>query len=327
MRYLKIYGGNLIGFDKIIGHDKIKDYLIKITKNQKIANTYIFAGAKGLGKFRVAKIFANILHNNENLDREDFVVIDADGKNIGIDLVREKLIDDVNIKPMRYCKKIYIIKQAQKLTIQAQNALLKTLEEPPEYALIILVCTDENKLLSTIRSRSVILNFTSPSLEDSARCIVDKLGIDIDDAKMLSKLTDNNVGQAIRYSTIYKEKDRFNNLLHVLRHMDEMKNYEVISFVRSLNEDEKAFFLQLIYCMYRDMLTYKLSNDPNAIILKVMQTDIMKSVRKISYDSMYRSIEEISKAMIRREANANIESIFEVLLLSIKENRNEDNRG
>lgn len=310
------------GFEKIVGHDKVKEYLDNVIQSNKVANAYIFSGAKGLGKFRVAKIFAQNLQKSEDINLVDCIVIDTEGKTLGVDLVRDRIINDIMIQPMEKQYKIYIVKNAHKMTVQAQNALLKTLEEPPEYGIIILICNDERKLLDTIKSRSISLHFTSPSLDEATRCIVEKIGIDEEDAIMLAKLTDCNIGQAIRYSNIFKNKNQLEKLMHVLKHLSEMQNYEIFSFVKRLSEDERAFFMQLLFCLYRDMLNYKISSDPNCIILKIMQMEIMKWVKKVSYNNMYESIDAIVKAIERIDANANIESVLEVLLMTIKEKSN-----
>lgn len=318
--YRKIYGVELIEFNKIIGHEKIKKYLDNSINSDRVANAYIFSGAKGLGKFRVAKIFAKELLNINSEECQDLIVVDNDGKTIGVDLVREKIVDDIVIRPMEKNRKVYIIKQAHKLTVQAQNALLKTLEEPPEYAIVILICNDDRKLLSTIKSRSQILYFTSPSIEEATNCIVERLKIPEEDAKMLAKITDCNIGQAIRYSNIFKNKENWDKLIHVLRHLHNMKNYEIVYFVKQLETDERDLFIHLLFCLYRDILNYKISGDPNSIILKNMRSEIMKIVKVISYECMYESVDAISKAIDRIEANANIVSVMEVLLMTIKEN-------
>ncbi len=307
------------GLNNIIGHEKVKEFLDKSLTNNKIANSYIFSGAKGLGKFRMAKIFAKNLQCDFSDNMPDCCIIDEGGKNIGIDVIREKIINDIVVFPMQKKYKIYIIKNAQKLTVQAQNALLKTLEEPPEYAVIILICNDERKLLDTIKSRSIILHFVSPSIEEASKCIMDKLEISEEDALMLCKITDCNIGQAKRYSEIYKNKKIWDEMIHVLIHIYEMKNYELVSFIKKLEDIEKEFFMQLLFCMYKDMLNYKISHDPNSIILKSIQMQIMNNIKSVSYDYMYASIDSIIKAIERIEANANIESVMEVLLMNIKE--------
>lgn len=140
-----ILGGKLKGFEKIVGHDKIIEYLDRVIEKDFVSNVYIFSGNKGLGKFNVANIFAKNLQNNFSDMNSDIQVIDKDGASISVDEIRTRLVNDINIKPMQSRYKIYIIRRAHKLTVAAQNAILKTLEETPEYGIIILVTSEERE--------------------------------------------------------------------------------------------------------------------------------------------------------------------------------------
>ena len=159
-------------FEKIIGNDAIKEMLAKSIENETISHSYLFVGIQGIGKKLLAKELAkNILcigqegeeHCKSCLELEssnhpDFMCIEPDGNRIKIDQIRflQKKIQE---KPIISTKKVYIIDEADQMTTEAQNCLLKTLEEPPEFATIILIGSQENAFLPTIKSRCMILHF------------------------------------------------------------------------------------------------------------------------------------------------------------------------
>ena len=160
-------------FENIIGNEKVKEYLQTSIYNKKTFHSYIFVGVEGIGKKIMAMEFSKRLLciekgikqckckacvEFESKNHPDFTLIEPQGNNIGISQIRT-LQGKIQEKPIISNKKIYIIDNAEKMTSEAQNCLLKTLEEPPEYAIIILISANENLLLDTIKSRCLILHF------------------------------------------------------------------------------------------------------------------------------------------------------------------------
>ena len=163
-----------MNFDNIIGNDDIKVLLNNLIKTNSLVHSYMFIGTDGIGKVLFANDFAKmILCQNEpkacnscsscikfdSKNHPDFMQINSeDGKSIKINQIR-LLQEKISEKPIISNKKVYIINNSDLMTVEAQNCLLKTLEEPPEYAVIILVLSNENKLLSTIKSRCTKIAF------------------------------------------------------------------------------------------------------------------------------------------------------------------------
>ena len=146
-------------FENIIGQDFAKKYLTNSIKKNKLNNAYMFEGMDGIGKKKFADELSKLLLDYENLENSpDYVVIKPDGNSIKIAQIRN-LQSDIVIRPHKDYK-IYIINNAEKMTVEAQNALLKTLEEPPNYAIIILVTNNKESLLETIKSRCDIIKFS-----------------------------------------------------------------------------------------------------------------------------------------------------------------------
>lgn len=160
-------------FEKVYGQEGAKKRLELLIKNNKIHNAMIFSGQEGVGKRLVAREFASEIIGIDVEDSSDFDEISSgDSNSIKIDAIRE-LNKSISLKP--YSKyRVYLIDEAEKLTLQAQNALLKTLEECPDYGIIILVTKNELSLLETIRSRCMEIRFSPLSKDDIERVISDR---------------------------------------------------------------------------------------------------------------------------------------------------------
>ena len=175
-----------MNFNNIIGNENVKNLLNNSIKSNNLVHSYMFVGPNGIGKRIFAKELAKILlcTNNtspcnscsscikfESDNHPDFMIIDADdGKSIKIGQVR-LLQEKIAEKPIISNHKVYIINNSDLMTVEAQNCLLKTLEEPPEYATIILVLSNENKMLNTIKSRCTKIVFqklTNENLKEYA---------------------------------------------------------------------------------------------------------------------------------------------------------------
>ena len=146
-------------FENIIGNESIKNTLEKSIKTNQITHSYLMIGIQGIGKKLLAKEYAKvILGSNDIINNPDFLCIEPDGNSIKIDQIRN-LQKEIQEKPIISNKKVYIIDDADLMTKEAQNCLLKTLEEPPKFAVIILIGSNENAFLPTIKSRCMILHF------------------------------------------------------------------------------------------------------------------------------------------------------------------------
>ena len=203
-------------FEEVAGQDVVVKTLTNAVINNKINHAYLFAGPRGCGKTTIAKIFARLVNcknnknglicNNcvcctQNNDQNmDIIEMDAASNN-GVDEIRE-INAKVNLAPTLGKYKIYIIDEVHMLTIGAFNALLKTLEEPPEHVIFILATTDPHKVPITILSRCQRFDLKKISDEkifDRLKYICDKENIEIDDEsiKEISKLGDGSLRDAI----------------------------------------------------------------------------------------------------------------------------------
>lgn len=172
-------------FENIIGNKKNKELLKNVIDTNNIAHSYMFVGKDSIGKFLFAKEFAKaILCGNEERpcnkcksciefdtsNNPDFSILEPEGTSIKIDQIRE-FIKKVYEKPVVSAKKVYIINDSNYMTKEAQNSLLKTLEEPPEYVTIILITSNENMFLPTIKSRCTKILFNKLSNDELAKIL------------------------------------------------------------------------------------------------------------------------------------------------------------
>lgn len=163
-----------MSFESIIGNDENKKILNKSIINKNIVHSYLFYGAEGIGKKIFAKEFAKMILCNGEEDKPcnqcksciefdsdnnpDFFLIEPDGNSIKIDQIRQ-MQKSVLEKPIESSKKVYIIDNCHLMTKEAQNCILKTLEEPQEYIVIIMISSNENSILPTVKSRCTKIYF------------------------------------------------------------------------------------------------------------------------------------------------------------------------
>ena len=169
-----------MGINQVIGQEQIKDYIKKAVKKNKVSHAYILCGEKGTGRMALAKFFAASLLCTGGVSADDFLgpcgecqscrqmqsgnqpdvitVVQEKKTGIGIDEIRRQVNNSVAVKPYAGPYKVYIIPDADRMTEQAQNALLKTIEEAPEYVVLILIAENASGFLPTILSRCVMLN-------------------------------------------------------------------------------------------------------------------------------------------------------------------------
>ncbi len=215
-------------FEKIIGNEPIKEMLKTAIQNKTISHSYLFVGIRGIGKKLLAQEFAKqilCLEQNQNCrcksciefesqNHPDYMVIEPDGNSIKIEQIRflQKKIQE---KPIIASKKVYIVNEAEKMTTEAQNCLLKTLEEPPEFATILLIGTQENLFLPTIKSRCMILKFMAIEDEKIKQYLQENYGVtDVPQNRL--KLFQGSIGKAINLKDKQDDYDKIETLVENL---------------------------------------------------------------------------------------------------------------
>ena len=216
-------------FEDILGNDDVKKYLTNCIENKNFSHSYIFSGIKGVGKYTFAKDFAKCILEDSMM--QDYYELGPDGKSIKVSQIRE-LQNVINIKPTFSKKSVYIIDDADLMTIEAQNSLLKTLEEPPEYAVIILIVHNERSILSTVKSRCVNIKFNKLSDKDIKKYFL-KNDLNFEDKNInVFKVLDGSL------NNIDLIKDDYDELLKLTVFVTNLKKNKVINFF----QDASVFY-------------------------------------------------------------------------------------
>ena len=326
----------MTGFKDIVGQESIISHMKNAIKLNKISHAYIINGEKGMGKKTIAKIFSMTLQCEKGGDEPCMQchsckqaisnnhpdirwITHEKPSTIAIDEVREQINNDILIKP--YSSK-YIVDEAEKLTIQAQNALLKTIEEPPAYGIIMLLTNNKDSFLQTILSRCVALEMRPVASTDIINYLREKEKIPDYQAKMVVNFAGGNLGRAIRLASM----EEFNELKDmVIRHLTGICDASVTDISGYVKEaatfkDNISEYIDLMVAWFRDVLIFKASKDINQLIFKEDISLIEKYVIRISYNGINRIFEAADKVVLRLRANVNFDLTIELLLMCIREN-------
>ena len=326
-------------FSEILGHDKIKEHLQNAIKLNKVSHAYIFNGESGAGKKSLAKVFSKTLQcegKNDNPCNECHSCKQVESGNqpdikwvshekptsIGVEDIREQVIGDIQIKPYSSKYKIYIIDEAEKLTLQAQNALLKTIEEPPVYGIIILLTTNADIFLQTILSRCVQLDLKPVKDEVIQNYLIQKYQVPDYQARFAVAFAQGRIGRAVSIVNSKDFVEMKDHALHVLKYSNEMKISELIDAVKYINNYKNNIndYIDLMAMWFRDVLIFKSTNDVNLLIFKEELTIIKKQAEKSSYEGLENIIDSMDKAKIRLKSNVNFDLTLELMFLTMKDN-------
>ena len=241
--------------EELIGNDKVKETLKNMVKNQKVAHSYLFSGIEGIGKTLFAREFAKTLLCEEQKEmpcgkcrscrsfaennHPDFMQIEPDGKAIKIEQIRymqEKIAE----KPIQSNFKIYILKDADTMTREAQNSLLKTLEEPPMYARMILVTSNENKLLNTIKSRCIKIPFLPIEMEKIKKYMQKNFSMELSENELT--VCAGSIGKAIGVQELLAQYRQIEGMIQNLDKQDLLSSLKESEFLHK----EKDNILELL---------------------------------------------------------------------------------
>ncbi len=293
-------------FENIIGNKKNKEILEKAIEINKTSHSYIFCGTEGIGKKLIAKELAKkILCLKEKANdcdcksciefdsdnNPDFQLIESvDGK-IKIEQIRQ-MQRKVAEKPIISNNKVYIIDDADTMTTEAQNCLLKTLEEPPEYITIILICTNEGNLLSTIKSRCTRIQFEPIKDEEIKEYVKTKLPNEQISEKLI-ELAQGSIGKAIKLN---ERKDIYENIENILVSMQCRDLIDIVQMSEVIYKSKEEI---------KSILEYI-----NVLLMKL-------SKQNIKYINCVQIVEETKR---RIKANSNYDMCIDYMIFSMWQN-------
>ncbi|MBR6231366.1 MAG: DNA polymerase III subunit delta' [Lachnospiraceae bacterium] len=326
------------GYDGVIGHEDVIAGLKEAVLSGKVAHAYIFNGEAGSGKKYIAKRFAMALLCEEKSgepcmecksckmtlsgNHPDIIFVKHEKTaSVGVDEIRKQVVEDIEIRPYCSDKKIYVIPEASKMTPQAQNALLKTLEEPPEYAYIFLLADNPDILLPTILSRCVMINLRPLPDEVIEQYLMTNMAVPSYDAKLQARFALGNLGRAKRIASAGDFDDKLRESLRFLRNSKDMDTISRMEFDKKIAADKQGVcdYLDIFTLWFRDVLYFKASNDLDGIIFQNEQKSIKERAAVSSYEGIMKILEAIDAAKARLKANVNPELVLELLFLTIWE--------
>lgn len=329
------------GFKDVVGHKNIIQYIGNAVKTDKVSHAYILNGEKGSGKKLLASLFAMSLQCQDreedgdacgkcqsckqamNNNQPDIIKVTHEKPNtISIDDIREQVNHDIVIKPYSSRYKIYIIADADMMTVQAQNAILKTIEEPPEYAVIMLLTENAETLLPTIRSRCVMLKLRNIKDQLVKKYLMEQMEIPDYKADVCVAFAQGNMGKAIMLATSEHFNEIKEEAVHLLRNINEMDLSDLIEAVKRCMSYklEISDYMDVIAIWYRDVLIYKATRNVDRVVFSDQLKYIKDRANKSSYEGIEIILDALEKAKARLKANVNFELTMELLLLTIKEN-------
>lgn len=328
----------MAGFQDIIGQEQIREHLENALKTGKISHAYIINGEKGSGKEFIARIFAAALQCEAQEgkpcqkcrscrqalsgNQPDIIQVTHEKPNtIGVEDVRTQINNDIILKPYSSPYKVYIVNEAEKMTPQAQNALLKTLEEPPAYAVILLLTANVNSLLQTISSRCVVLNMKPTGDEQMREYLMHKLQIPDYRAQVCVAFARGNVGKAKMLASSEDFETVKQEAVSLLKYIKDMDVAEIIAAIKKISDYKMEVndYLDIISVWYRDVLLFKATNDANHLVFREEIQNIRKVAGRTSYEGIECVLGALEKAKSRLKANVNFELTMELLLMEIKE--------
>ncbi|SDC54429.1 MULTISPECIES: DNA polymerase III subunit delta' [unclassified Candidatus Frackibacter] len=328
-----------MGFTDVVGQELPIKLLQNAIDNERISHAYLFTGKEGVGKEFVAFQFAKAINCKEleldacdeciscrkfnNGNHPDIIKISPDGSSIKIDQIRN-LQQQISYKPYESEWKIYIIEEAEKMNLQAANSLLRTLEEPPSYAIIILLAPKEELLLPTITSRCQIVKFRSLTVDEITDKLISEFKLKTQEARKRAVLADGSLDKAITLSKDESFLLRRSQILDKIKDLLNLDLVEVFELVKEILDykDEINNILKDIEMFYRDLILYKGSKNTDLIVNFDYEEDIIELSKEYTFtelQSVIEYVEEISNLI--KNTNVKLQLALEVMLLKIKEKR------
>lgn len=352
-------------FSEIIGQEQAIHHIQNALRRSEISHAYILTGEPGSGRMALAETYGAALlcqhprevhgliepcgvcpacmktaagsHADLQIYTQDRLAKQDRTKNtIGIKLIRD-LVADVQIRPYEGGRKIYIVPEAERLTVEAQNALLKTLEEPPAYATLILIANGTSNFLPTILSRCVTLRMGAVGQETLTRHLTGS-GIPEEQAVLAAGVSHGNPGMAQRMATSEAWQTFYQETMGIYENMGRQTAYELAAFAQRVGAmepigddpdeaptglpviDPVSAFLDLTQILVRDLLVCKSTGNIDGLILRDRIPYIRNIARELSFEALQAMQEEIRMAEERRRVGTKPEQYIEVMLLAMREN-------
>ena len=267
-------------FKDVVGHKDILKYISSAVENNRVSHAYILNGERGSGKRMLANLFATTLlcesgnsepcgkchscRQAESGNHPDIIRVTHEKPNsISVDDIRTQVNNTVDIKPYQGPYKVYIIPQADLMTPQAQNAILKTIEEPPAYAVVMLLADNPDALLPTISSRCVQLNLKPVGDQLVKDYLMNEMHVPDYQAEVDASLAQGNIGKAERIARSPEYEETLESALRMAKYADSMPLYEIVETIKKLTAEKDNIddYFDIFSLWFRDVLLFKATKE------------------------------------------------------------------
>ncbi len=305
-----------------IGHEAlINNFKQRCLKNT-LSHAHLIAGEDGVGKGKLANILAKFILNGD-LDREyvDIINYSSEKSSFGVDDVRD-IIEEVYKKPFEKDKKVIIIHEGNKLTIQAQNALLKTIEEPPKGVYIIILCESLELILDTIKSRCEIYKLKPLTKSELYEYIkIKKFNYDENEIKSAIAFSEGVPGRIDRYFNDDKLRELRNNIVILIKNLNKNDLEDILQQEESFSnlKNDKEEVLNIFGLFIRDILINKEIENEEFIINSDKLEDIKELTKEMSFKKLNNMIKTIEEARRNIKSNVSWGMTLRVMLMGFME--------
>ena len=305
-----------------IGHEAlINNFKQRCLKNT-LSHAHLIVGEDGVGKGKLANILAKFILNGD-LDREyvDIINYSSEKSSFGVDDVRD-IIEEVYKKPFEKDKKVIIIHEGNKLTIQAQNALLKTIEEPPKGVYIIILCESLELILDTIKSRCEIYKLKPLTKSELYEYIkIKKFNYYENEIKSAIAFSEGVPGRIDRYFNDDKLRESRNNIVILIKNLNKNDLEAILQQEESFSnlKNDKEEVLNIFGLFIRDILINKEIENEEFIINSDKLEDIKELTKEMSFKKLNNMIKTIEEARRNIKSNVSWGMTLRVMLMGFME--------
>ena len=327
-----------MNFKDIVGHEDIIRHMKSSIELGKVSHAYLIHGEKDSGKKMLARTFAQTLNCEAgginpcgecqsckqavSGNHPDIITVTHESPTvISVEEVREQLLDNIIIKPYKGKYKVYIVPDADLMTTAAQNALLKTIEEPPAYGVVILLASNLDRILSTVLSRCVLLSTKPVKDLDMLEYLQKNLGLTEDKAHFCIDFAQGNMGKAIKLAKNDEYAQVVESVVSVMKSIYTMDLEDLKIAVEHIEHFKLSIndYMDLMMMWYRDILMLKVTGKLDKLLFRDEYAVLKKQAEILNFAAVEEKIDAISRAKKRLNANAGFDVTMELLLFTLKE--------
>ena len=322
-------------FKDIVGHEFVIESLKKAINSGRVSHAYIFDGIEGVGRKLVAETFAKTLQCqsgasepcNECIscrafgdsNHPDVIYVKPEKTQaLGVDDIREQINKAAKIKPYQYKYKIFIVDNADEMSPQAQNALLKTIEEPPSYAIFLLISSNVKNFLPTIISRCVIYKL-KPAGNNDVMNFLKLQGFNEADAIGAAAPSGGSIGKALMLIEDESFKEDRAEISSHLNSLPDLNLWDILLLAKELEKykDNAERMLSVMYLWYRDAIIYKATDSIDSFMQMDMTKNIIVFAKNMNLKKLAAGLDSIIEARRALGYNANYLLTMEVMLMKM----------